>query len=94
MSLTNSALYGEYQAPYLGADMMNPTATSSTDWGAVLSGGIVGAAQGAISQMVGGAYASGQLVPPIQSGAALAQQQKGQMMTLLLVCGLVYAVTR
>lgn len=95
MSLTNDALYGEYQAPYMGADMLNGSAQSSTDWGAVLAGGIVGAAQGAIGQMVGGAYASGQLQPPPAVVAqAQAQAQQRQLMTLLIIGAVIYAAVK
>lgn len=94
-SLTNDALYGEYQAPYLGADMLNGSAQSSTDWGAVLAGGIVGAAQGAMSQMVGGAYSSGQLQPsPAAVAASQAAAQQRQMMTLLVIGAVIYAATK
>jgi hypothetical protein len=94
-SLTNDALYGAYQAPTLGANMMNANAQSETDWGAVLAGGIVGAAQGAIGQMVGGAYASGQLLPsPAQQAALQQQAQQRQMIMLLIVGALVYVVAK
>ncbi|WP_373987010.1 hypothetical protein [Duganella sp. BuS-21] len=88
--LTNDAIYGANQAPYMTATMFNPNAQGDTDWNAVLTGGIVGAAQGAISQMVGGAYASGQLVNQQQ---AVAQQQRNQQLTMLLIIGaVIYAV--
>ena len=95
MSLTNDALYGAYQTPYMGADMLNGSAESSTDWGAVLAGGIVGAAQGAIGQMVNGAYASGQLIPsPAQQQAVAAANQQRQMMTMLIIGAVVYMVAK
>ncbi|MBV6324366.1 hypothetical protein [Duganella violaceipulchra] len=94
MSLTNDAIYGANRAPYMGADMFNSNAESSTDWNAVLTGGIVGAAQGAISQMVGGAYASGQLQNPAATAQSQAQAQQRQMMTLLAVGAVIYLVSK
>lgn len=88
---TNDALFGTYGGGALGADMLNPAAAqSATDWGAILANGIRGAAQGAIAAKVGGAYASGQLVNQ------QAAQAKGnsQFLTLLLVGGVLYALTR
>jgi hypothetical protein len=94
-SLTNDALYGNYMAPYMGANMMNANAQSDTDWGAVLAGGIVGAAQGAIGGMIGGAYASGQLQPTqAQLAAAYQAQQQRQLMTLLIIGAIIYAVAK
>lgn len=94
-NITNDALFGNYQAPYMGATMMNANAQTETDWGAVLAGGIVGAAQGAIGGMVAGAYASGQLQPtPAQMAAYQAQRQQSQLITLLIIGAVIYAVVK
>lgn len=78
----NDAIYGYTSGGTLGADMMNPSAQGSTDWGAVLSSGIIGAAQGAIRARVNGAYESGQL-----QQAAVIQQRNNQQLLLFVVIG-------
>ena len=65
MDLQQMAIYGDdvraYQA--LGAAMANPAqANGDTDWNAILTNGIRGAAQGALQSQINAAYASGQLV--------------------------------
>lgn len=93
-SLTNDAIYGANQAPYMTATMFNPNATSDTDWGAVLANGIVGASQAALATMVGGAYASGQLQNPVVAQQQYAAQQRSQMTTLLIVGAVIYLVAK
>jgi len=83
--------------PGMGATMLNPqSASDGVDWGAVITGGIRGAAQGAIGQMVWNAQQSGQLV--YQQQQYVQQQQQAQssrtLFTLLLIGGVIYAVTR
>lgn len=88
----NDALYG-YTASTgtLGADMVNPSAASSSvDWGAILANGIRGAAQGAIAGQVAGAYQSGQLVAAQQQAQAA---NKG-LITLLLIGGIAYVLMK
>lgn len=89
--LTTVALWGPDANAYgtLGAQMVNPvSASGDTDWGAILTNGIRGAAQGAIAAQVNGAYASGQLV----NSATGQRAGQGSLLTLLLIGGVIWAV--
>lgn len=88
MGLQLDALFGgQPNTSLMGADMLNSgQAQDSFDWGAVLANGIRGAAQGAMAASVQGAYDSGQLRAP------LGVSQGGNLMPLLLIGGLLYAV--
>jgi hypothetical protein len=73
------------------ANMMNASATSDIDWGAVVTNGIKGAAFNAINTMVGGAYASGQLQNPATVGQPIgSSSQTMQLLVLGAVAWLVF----
>jgi hypothetical protein len=66
------------------ASMLTRDASGDIDWNAVLTGGIRGAAQGAMSQMVGERFYTGQLRDPNAIGV---QAQASGNLTMLLVIG-------
>ena len=81
-----SRVFGEgnnYSA--LPATMMNDSASGPMDWNAVMTAGIRGAALNAMSAMVGGAYADGQLVDYGGRRTTLPPQQQGMSGTTLLM---------
>jgi len=67
------------------ATMLNSSASDQYDFGSVLANGIKNAAANAIYTAIGGAYASGQLQPPMQQGYPQ-QQANGSG---LLIVGLI-----
>lgn len=80
-------IFGDsYNTSQIPANMLSYTAQNDIDWNAVLSGGIRGAAQGAMSQLVGEKFYSGQLRDPnavgIQAGAS------GNLTMLIVIGGL------
>lgn len=93
LNYEGDAIYGtQSYNTAIGANMMNPTyATSSTDWGSILTNGIRGAAEGAMAGLVAEKYASGQLqLPTAYQGA---QQQKS-IMPLLVIGAIVYVLMK
>jgi hypothetical protein len=75
-------LYGANYAA-IPANMLNDSALDQMDFGTILERGIKGAAYNAMSGMVNGAYASGQLQQPV------AQVQAGGSGMSLILIGLV-----
>ncbi len=67
------------------ATMMNGSASSDIDWGAVVTNGIKGAAFNAINTMVGGAYASGQLQSPVNIAPTAPSAISPQTMQMLMI---------
>lgn len=83
--LSTYSLFGDQGNPSaIPASMMNTNADGSTDWNAVLTAGIRGAAQGAIAASVGEKYASGQLVAPART------VQGAQTRNLLILAAVAY----
>jgi hypothetical protein len=93
MSYEDNAIYGGLSMNTgLSAQTMNPTyATSSFDWGAILTNGIRGATEGAMAGLVAEKYASGQLVVP---GAQQQVARANNMMPLLVVGVLAYVLMK
>lgn len=67
------------------ATMMNRSASSDVDWGAVVTNGIKGAAVNAINTMVNGAYIGGQLQPLPSQQVAMAGPASAGTTQLLLI---------
>lgn len=87
IDLTTYSLYGDQaNTSAIPASMLNTNADGSTDWNAVLTAGIRGAAQGAIAASVGDKYASGQLVPPANT------VRGAQTRNLLIIAAIAYFV--
>jgi hypothetical protein len=83
MDLANYSLFGDQQNnSAIPANLLSTNAEGEIDWGAVLAGGIRGAAQGAIRAQVNEKYADGQLVNPYP-------QNQSRNNTNLLLIGLV-----
>lgn len=68
------------------ATMLTRDASGDIDWNAVLSGGIRGAAQGALANMVGERFYNGQLRDPNAIGVQA--QASGNFTMLIVVAGL------
>lgn len=70
----------------LPANMLNASAADENDFGTLVTNGIKGAAVNAINNMIGDAYASGQLQRPVsaQVGGAMSSNMK-----MLLIGGAV-----
>ncbi|WP_146171947.1 hypothetical protein [Pseudoduganella armeniaca] len=69
------------------ATMLNASAADANDFGVLLTNGIKNAAANAIYMTIGGAYASGQLQPPVQYQTA---PQAGSGLKLLMVGAVLY----
>lgn len=81
-------LYGANYAA-IPANMLNDSAIDQMDFGTILERGIKGAAYNAMSGMVNGAYASGQLQQP-----AVQVQAGGSGMTLILMGLIAYVLLK
>lgn len=91
MNFEDYSIYGNQQNTSLvPADMMTRDANDEIDWHAVLTGGIRGAAQGAISQLVGEKFRDGQL----RNEATVRVGASGNLMPLLLIAGVAYLVLK
>lgn len=88
-----AAIYGDTpNNSQIPADMLNSGAAGDeTDWGAVLAGGIRGAAQAAISASVGAKFADGQLVT---ASTATARAKAAQARTWLVIAVVAYLALR
>ena len=86
----NDALFGDTpNMSLLPADALNPGASGPADWNAVITGGIQGAANAAIRNMVNGAYQSGQLIND-QPGVTVRASQSG--VNLLILAAVAYFI--
>lgn len=87
MGLQQDAIYGYAPGPSqtITPQMLNPGVMSINE---LVANGIRGAAEGAINAQIAGAYASGQLVPPVSQVQARASTLNG----MILLAGLAYLV--
>jgi len=80
-----ASIYGDTRnASAIPASMLSRDASGAIDWNAVLTGGIQGAAQGALANMVGERFYTGQLRDPNAIGV---QAQASGNLTMLIVIG-------
>jgi hypothetical protein len=85
MSFEEASIFGNASnASMIPATMISRDATGDIDWNAVLTGGIRGAAQGAMANMVGEKFYTGQLRDPNAIGV---QAQASGNLTMLIVIG-------
>jgi hypothetical protein len=89
----NAAIWGNQQnTSVIPAYMLNRNAENEIDWNAVLTGGIRGAAQGALMNMVGEKFQSGQLRDP--NAVGVQAQASGNLTMLLVIGGLAYLILK
>ena len=85
MSFEEASIFGNASnASQIPATMISRDASGDIDWNAVLTGGIRGAAQGAMANMVGEKFYTGQLRDPNAIGV---QAQASGNLTMLIVIG-------
>lgn len=85
MSFEEASIFGNASnASHIPATMISRDASGDIDWNAVLTGGIRGAAQGAMANMVGEKFYTGQLRDPNAIGV---QAQASGNLTMLIVIG-------
>lgn len=91
VSYQADAIFGsQANTSAIPADLLNVNANGETDWNSVIANGIRGAAQGAISALVGEKFQSGQLRDP----ATVQVTASNKMIQWLLIGGVAYLVLK
>lgn len=86
-SFEELSIFGATQnTSQIPASMLSRDASGDIDWNAVLTGGIRGAAQGAMANMVGERFYTGQLRDPNAIGVQA--QASGNFTMILVIAGL------
>lgn len=87
----NDLLFGDTNYSRLPATTMNPYAESDTDFGKMVTLGIINATNAAIQNKVNEAGASGQLV---WTGNGVQFNASKNLLTLLLIGGVIYFMVK